>query len=159
MIKYVREIVLVTSLGFLFGCAVPTMYQPLTDDQGYQSIQLSDNVWQVSFKGNAVTDIERVRDLGMLHAAEVGLQNGFNYFAIKDDQNQEKVRESSGGAMYMGAWGCGFGPCGGIGYGDNVRMSRHRVERVVVYFKDKPKDVITYDGRLVQTEVKAAYGI
>lgn len=159
VMKYIREIFLATSLGLLFGCATPTMYQPLTDDQGYQSIQLSENVWQVSFKGNNVTDIERVRDLGMLHAAEVGLTNGYNYFAIKDDQNQEKIRESSRGAMYMGAWGCGLGPCGGIGYGDNFRASRHRVERVIVFFKDKPEDLITYDARLVQTEVRAAYGI
>ena len=107
--KYIREIFLATSLGLLFGCATPTMYQPLTDDQGYQSIQLSENVWQVSFKGNNVTDIERVRDLGMLHAAEVGLTNGYNYFAIKDDQKSGENSRKLAWSYVHGCLGLWFG--------------------------------------------------
>ena len=52
----------------LTGCM--TAYQPDGLTGGYSEVQLSENVWRVSFKGNGYTSRERAVDMALLRSAD-----------------------------------------------------------------------------------------
>ena len=75
-------------MAFLLVTACATKYKPQGFGGGYSSTRLDENVFQVSFRGNAVTSATRAKDFTMLRSAELALQNGFKYFIVLDsDEN------------------------------------------------------------------------
>jgi len=56
---------------------------------GYWEAQLEEDTFRVSFKGNGFTSDERLEDLAMLRAAQITLDNGFEYFVIVDEAPDE----------------------------------------------------------------------
>ena len=69
----------------LTGCA--TSYQSDSWTGGFSEIQLGEDLYHVSFEGNRYTDTKRVRDFALLRAAEIALENGYDYFAIVDSND------------------------------------------------------------------------
>lgn len=51
---------------------------------GYSDMQLGENLYQVSFRGNGYTSSDRAANLALLRAAEITLSNGASHFAIVD---------------------------------------------------------------------------
>ena len=62
------------------SCA--TKYHVKSFTGGYSELQLEQNIFQVSFKGNSKTSMERAVDFALLRSAELTLGNGYNYFVI-----------------------------------------------------------------------------
>ena len=79
MMKFLCSLSLVVSL---VGCA--TTYQSESLLGGFSSSQLDENVFQVSFKGNAFVSPEKASDYSLLRAAEIALEKGYKYFVIAD---------------------------------------------------------------------------
>jgi hypothetical protein len=76
----------------LSGCAgnpISTPYQPDKGSfrGGYKDIQLSENMYKVSFKGNAYVSQSTAKDYTLLRSAEVCLENGFDYFSVVDSNS------------------------------------------------------------------------
>lgn len=94
------------------GCATETPYRPATG-QGFNRTGFSDqrieaNRFLVTFAGNTVTDRETVERYLLYRAAELTLQNGYDYFITVDRQTDRQARTYA-------TPGAGFGP--GWGYG------------------------------------------
>ncbi len=96
------------------GCATPTPYRPATGaggvyDTGYSEMRIEPNRFRVMFSGNSLTSRETVERYLLYRAAELTLQQGFDYFIMADrdteKQSQTYVDQPFGGA--------GFGPYGG----------------------------------------------
>ena len=109
--------------GALSACETATPYQPLAagaaQSGGYSEIKLEDNRWRVSFKGNTVTSRATVETYLIHRAAELTVNQGFDWFETA--QRQTDKRTSSFGVDPFGPYGYGFGwryYRRGFGWGD-----------------------------------------
>jgi hypothetical protein len=80
--------------GVLAGCATPTPYQPNIPGQqtsgGYSEVRIEANRWRVNFSGNSVTARETVEAYLLFRAAELTLQQGYDWFSIADRNTENK---------------------------------------------------------------------
>lgn len=75
--KYIYLLLLTVIIS---SCA--TSYQRKTYHNGYSDLQMDKNLFQVSFKGNSQTSMERAVDFALLRASELTLINGYRFFTI-----------------------------------------------------------------------------
>lgn len=80
----------------LSSCMTPTPYQPEVRGQrihgGYSEEQLGDNRYRVTFDGNTLTSRERVEGYLLCRAAELTVQNGYDWFRIVDRETERDRR-------------------------------------------------------------------
>lgn len=95
------------------GCATETAYRPATgrgfDRQGYSDRMIEPGRFLISFSGNSVTSRDTVERYLFFRAAELTLQQGYDYFLMADRDTKLQSR------TYSTGFGGGFGP--GWGYG------------------------------------------
>ncbi len=72
----------------LAGCATPTPYQRAPAGHagayGYSDYKIDGEHWRVSFSGNSMTSRETVERYLLYRAAELTLEQGFDWFATTD---------------------------------------------------------------------------
>ncbi len=91
-----RKLCILTIMMALASCAVSTPYQPETAGQpvhgGYSEQRLSENRFKVTFDGNTLTSRERVEGYMLYRAAELAVQNGFDWFRVVDRMTERDRR-------------------------------------------------------------------
>ena len=138
-----KALLAVVTAGTLMvaGCATETTYRPATGSgfnrTGYSERRIEPNRFLVSFAGNSVTSRDTVERYLFFRAAELTLQNGFDYFVMADRDTNLRTRTfTTPGIGYGPGWGYGgfggyWGPSwnfygrgygwrrfgGGLGYG------------------------------------------
>ncbi len=121
---------LVSSTLLVAGCATETTYRPATGQgfnrTGYSDRQIEDNRFLVSFAGNSVTSRDTVERYLFFRAAELTLQNGYDYFlmADRDTDRQTQTYTTPG----LGYGGFGYGGFGGY-WGPSWRYGGGRFGR------------------------------
>lgn len=82
---------------FVAGCSTGTTYQPADERgaYGYTETELGSDRYRVTFTGNSSTDKETVNDYAMLRAAELTLQNGYNWFRMVNRDTESNSRSST----------------------------------------------------------------
>jgi hypothetical protein len=105
-------VALVLAAG-LAGCVSPTPYQPLLRGHmaqgGYSETRIEPDRWRVTFSGNAVTSRETVEGYLLYRAAELTLQNGYDWFAMVDRQTDRNARTYVDPDPFYHPWyGAGF---------------------------------------------------
>lgn len=79
------------------ACMTPTPYQPYRPEAasgvhgGYSDQQIAPGRFRVMFHGNELTSRDRVETYLLYRAAEVALDNGFDWFAIADRHTEHDV--------------------------------------------------------------------
>ena len=68
----------------LSGCATPYGSSAGNYLGGFSEAQLGENMFQVSFEGNAYTKADTVANYTLLRSAELTLQYGFTHFIVVD---------------------------------------------------------------------------
>lgn len=174
------------SATLLAGCTTPTTYRPATGTgfyrNGYSDFRIADNRFRVTFAGNTITDRDVVERYLLFRAAELTLQNGYDYFVMADRGTDRQARTYS--TPGLGGWGGGgFGGFGGywgprwgfygrgFGYrawdpfwggpwgwggGADVRtVDRYEASAEIVMFRGKPgpDDVRAFDARQVTASI------
>ena len=83
--------------GLLSACATATPYQPNIPGQsvsgGYSEQRIETNRFRVNFTGNSLTSRETVEGYLLFRAAELTVQEGYDWFAIVD-RNTETDRRT-----------------------------------------------------------------
>jgi hypothetical protein len=83
--------------GLLSACATATPYQPNIPGQsvsgGYSEQRIEANRFRVNFTGNSLTSRETVEGYLLFRAAELTVQEGYDWFAIVD-RNTETDRRT-----------------------------------------------------------------
>lgn len=72
----------------LFGCATP--YTSTGFMGGYSETAYAPDVYQVNFKGNAYTGMERAVDFTMLRAAEIAVSKGYKYMVLSSSESWQQ---------------------------------------------------------------------
>lgn len=91
-----RTALLVSLLLLLAGCVSATPYQPDTPGQrvsgGYSDTQIGDARYRVHFAGNCLTSRDRVEGYLLYRAAELTLEEGYDWFLIVDRLTERDAR-------------------------------------------------------------------
>ncbi len=158
-------IILVIFAAILTGCA--TVYQKQGFTGGFSETQLGENIFRVTFKGNAYTSRERVSDFTLLRCAELALEKEFKYFIIVDSEKYTKTGAyttpttsyTTGSAYGTGSYAYGSATTTTTG-GQTYFYSKPRSTNTIVGFKEKPKiDGLLYDAEFIVKSIKGKYGI
>lgn len=81
----------------LAACSSSTTYQPAEKlgAYGYTETKLGKNRYRVTFTGNTITDKETVNDYALLRAAELTMQEGYDWFQLVNRDSESKSRSTS----------------------------------------------------------------
>ena len=132
------------ALTLLFGCA--TGYQSTGFSGGYEETQLSENMYEVSFRGNGYTRKKKAADFALLRCAELTLQNGYTHFAIIDKN------ASNDASLHYNPGSMNVAPSYSI-------IKKPSSENTIVMLSDVAEDAIAYDAALISSQLKARYGL
>jgi hypothetical protein len=107
------------------GCATETAYRPATgsgfERAGYSDRMIEANRFMVSFAGNSYTSRDTVERYLLYRAAELTVQQGYDYFILSDRNTDKRTRTYATPGIDAGPWGYGYwGPSWryrGRGYG------------------------------------------
>ncbi|MDH4993050.1 hypothetical protein QEZ48_19735 [Aquamicrobium lusatiense] len=72
--------------------ACQTPYQAEGIGGGYEDIRLSDDLFEIRARGNGYSSAAHTRNIMLLRAADLALQNNFSHFAILDGSMRESTR-------------------------------------------------------------------
>ena len=93
--KSIALAAIAVSLG-LAACATPTPYQPnvrgASTSGGFSELRLEPNRFRVNFQGNSLTSRETVEGYLLFRAAELTVQNGYDWFELVDRNTDRKTR-------------------------------------------------------------------
>jgi len=106
----IRTGLIITALAVvLAGCETATPYQPLGSGTavsgGFSDQRLDDNHVRVSFKGNTATSRVTVENYMLYRAAELTVQNGYDWFE-EVDQHTDRDKHTY---VESGPYGPGYG--------------------------------------------------
>ncbi len=100
----------------LSACATATPYQPAGPDQrnGFSEYRVESNRFRVTFAGNSVTSRETVEAYLLFRAAELTVQNGYDWFETVGRNTEANTRYVATPDPFYGPrvapyWG-GYGP-------------------------------------------------
>ena len=98
------------------ACTTATPYQPYRPEfaggvhGGFSDQQIAPDRFRVKFHGNELTSRERVEGYLLYRAAELTVQNGFDWFRIVDRHTEHDVRTYVQPDPYYRPWyGLGYG--------------------------------------------------
>lgn len=133
-------------IGFLSGCA--TSYQPNGFSGGYSDMKLNKDIYQVTFNGNGYTSGDRVQRFFLRRCAEVTLEQGFDFFALVNQEAQSN--QYATGGTYNGTATPSYG--GGYNYYGSSSVetvTKHSRTGVIKLFKAGSQPEISYDAKEV----------
>ncbi|HXI87110.1 MAG TPA: hypothetical protein VNH64_06600 [Parvularculaceae bacterium] len=94
----------------LAACVSATPYQPASQGRGYgfSEQQIEQNRYRITFRGNSSTTREMVENALLYRAAELTVQNGYDYFLV-EERNTEANKSYSTEAYpaFYGHYGFG----------------------------------------------------
>jgi len=148
----------------LASCATPYAANGLLG--GYSETALAEDVYRITFKGNAYTSAERVQDFALMRAAELTIEKGYSHFVLLD--------AASGGRPYSivtpgqstttgtaTAYGNTATYSGSTTYTPPVVYSMFKPETglIIKLANGKPDSVFSFDAAFLTRSMKEKYKI
>lgn len=88
-----RVLITLASLALLAGCATPTPYQAADKSgRGFTETRIESNRYRISFEGNSLTERGTVENYLLYRAAELTVENGYDYFTVVHRATDEDTR-------------------------------------------------------------------
>jgi hypothetical protein len=153
------------SVVLLSGCA--TTYQKESFTGGFSETQLGENIFQVSFKGNAYTSREKASDFTLLRSAEIAIENGYRYFVVIESEKYSKAgtytspttSQTTGSAYASGNYVHGSATTTTYG-GQTYTTSKPRANNTILCYKEKPDiNGLIFEAEFVVRSIRAKYGM
>jgi len=159
-----RVVTILALAVVLSGCvtAAGTSYGPAASSKGfgYEDSRIEDNRFRITFRGDGATSVDIVEDFALLRAAELTLENDYEWFRIV---SRNTGAEDRGGVGVGGGFGSGsYGRRGGVnvGVGGNLgtiggkRFFTTRLE-VLSGRGEAPEDGEVYNARDVAETIRS----
>ncbi len=143
--------------------AVGTTYAPAdSKGYGYTETRIEADRYRVTFAGDGATPVEAVEDYALLRAAELALENGYDWFRVvgRTTDVQQKGGVGIGAGLGGGGRNVGVGVGGNVGTVGAKKFFTTRLE--AIFGKgEKPTDPAmgeVYDARSVIDTLRARLG-
>ncbi|MBL3591804.1 MAG: hypothetical protein JMN24_18810 [gamma proteobacterium endosymbiont of Lamellibrachia anaximandri] len=144
---------------FMAGCA--TTYNKESFTGGHSEIQLSEDVYKVTFSGNAYIGREAVAEYCLLRSSEITIENGFKYFTILDGDKYTVEHATSMPIVTQGnivATG-NTAQASSITYGGGpMNFSKPVSVNIIKLHKSKPNGMY-YDALILRNSINSKYGM
>jgi len=135
----------------------PTVYQPaaMVQDMGWRATKIENDRYRVSFRANPDLRAPQVEDMALRRAAEIALNDGYQWFRVVS-RNTEQVGGNRRGGTSVGVGGSSgsYGSSVGVGIGFNLSPDSRRYEttlEVLLGKGAKPDEANAYEARAVLT--------
>lgn len=113
-----KKLILITLVTLLSGCATP--YRSAGLMGGYSDMQLNDDTYKVSFRGNGYSSHEHVQNMLLRRCAELTRNKGYKYFVIlASDAERKDDQFSTPATISTQSTGFGSGYFSGNNYGSS----------------------------------------
>ena len=148
----------------LAACAAvgPASYGPADSKGfGYQQTQIESDRYRIVYRGSGDMPPEMVEDYGRLRAAEIALENGYDWFRVigRDISSEQRggvgVGAGLGGGSYGRSTGVGVGVSGDLGTIGGRDYFTVRLE-VLMGEGAPPEDGEYFDARQVMDAIALA---
>ena len=168
---------LLTMLTVLTACATPYAPVGIWGD-GFSETQLDVNVFIVRFLGNEFTSMERAVDFTLLRSAELARENGYQYFAVIDDETSMSTSTYTtptttttnargtvaGTTTTVGSvtstHGTVVGTATSTTYGGQTyTLESPRTVNTIVFFEQRPQEGFAFDAGFLVSSLREKYGI
>ena len=146
----------------LAACTTPTVYAPLATPagSGFSQTKIESDRWRVTFRGGSDAGRERVADLTLLRAAQLTLEQGYDWFRVTERYGQASpprgptLSVGAGGGDYGWRGGSSFGVgVGGIPLGGGPQLAE--TLEIVMAKGPAPKgDPAVYDAKSVASSIR-----
>lgn len=145
--------------AMLAACATATVYQPQArrGDVGFSETRIEQDRYRVSFKGGSNASRAQVEDYALLRAAELTLEQGYEWFSVEGRGGEAGRRGGGGPTASLGGGGGGgsFGVGGGVGFALGAGEGPEVSLEVRLGRGSKPDYPGVYDARSVQESLRA----
>ena len=128
-------------------------------------MQIDQNAFKVSFKGNASTSRERSKDFTLLRCADISIENGFKYFVIVGSEHDSRIStyttptRSITNVNVTGYGKSAFGTATTTTYaGQTYVFENPSDESTIICYKEKPEG-FSYNAELISKSLRAKYDI
>ncbi len=153
-----KRFALVSMVLVLGACATATPYQPAKDGKGYSEQRIENNRYRIAFNGNSSTPRETVENYMLYRAAELTLNNGYDYFVMSGTDTEARTRYTQGVSFIGSPFGYGWGYHSGIGLGvsSSSPVTDYQAQAFVLMFKGSKPDQNpdAYDARAVRESLQ-----
>jgi hypothetical protein len=136
----IRAVIMVSVVALLSGCA--TQYKPRGWTGGYDDFRISEDAFEVTFKGNGYTASETVSRYVFRRASEVTLSHGFTHFLPLSEMDRSRfgtIYHSSGHATAHMSGNTAYGYGTSTGYSSTIKKPGTTMR--IRCFKDPLPDV------------------
>ena len=155
-----KKLITLMFISVLFiGCATSYKDKSFFSGGGYSETQLDKNVFNVTFKGNKYTDRERASDLTLLRSAELTLENGFEYFIVRNSDNYSNKRIYTTPISTKTVTGVDGVAKTTVSGGNVYSTIRPSSSNTIVCFISKPKNVFSYNAKFIYNSIAKKYEI
>lgn len=152
------------TVSLLYGCA--TSYKKNGFSGGYTETQLSENIFNVSFAGNAHTSGERASDFALLRSAELTIKHDYKYFVIINTNNimtnstytTPITSNTTASAYNHGNHTYGNATTITSG-GETYIISKPSSSNTIACFANKPEKGFAYNAEFIYKSITEKYNI
>ena len=150
-----KRLIAVLALGVALAACTsgPTRYIPALDgnDMGYREQRLEQERYRISFRANPDLKAAEVEDMALRRAAELAIQNGYQWFQVVTRMTDVVGGSQTAGGPTIGIGGSSgsYGSSVGLGLGFNLGGDTRQYEatlEVLMGRGQKPADPAAYDA-------------
>jgi len=147
----------------LCACAsAPTLYQPAAGPQsvGFSDVRIESDRYRVTFRGGPGAPPEQVSDYALLRAADLALEQGYDWFRVVD-RSMGRIGRDNGPRLSIGTGSASYGrhSAVGVGLGTSFDLgggpSLAQTIEVLMGKGPPPRDPDVYVAREVRQSVGA----
>jgi len=158
-----RLILILAAAAALCACAsAPTLYQPAAGPKavGYSEFRIEPDRFRITFRGGPGAPAEQVGDYALLRAAELTVDQGYDWFRVAERMTQV-VGGDSGPRLSLGTGGADYGrhSAVGVGVGTSFNLgggpALAQTIEILLGKGAVPRGADVYNAREVQRSLRA----
>lgn len=154
MIRFLLAAPAAAALGLTACAPTPTVYGPAAATRsgvGFDQLRIEDDRWRVTFTGGPGASRAEVERLALRRAAELSLQNGYDWFTVLDRRFEQDGASRSpvrvGGSVGAGVGSGGFRSSGvGVGVSLSPGQERRTIVTLEIIAGAGPQPEQAYDA-------------